>query len=82
MTKTGIAASREPTSSEEGPSNFALALSESIMNGEALVLYPADLDRLSEYERMVLTKTAKRQRYHWRVELDTGKVSLEKDLEW
>lgn len=66
----------------EEPSNYALALSEAIIGGEAFVLYPADLDRLSEYERIVLAKTSSRMGYHWRVGLDTGKMTLEKNPEW
>jgi hypothetical protein len=70
------------TGANDEPSNYALALSEAIMDGQGIILYPNDLDRLTAYEKAVLSKTAKLQRYHWRVELDTGKITLEKDPEW
>lgn len=61
------------------PSNYALALSEAIQAGEAIVLYPADLTKLSEYERLVLQRVARKNDYHWSYELDTGRCVLTKD---
>jgi hypothetical protein len=76
-------ADARPSSNDEAePSNYALSVSEAIMNGEAIILYPEDISRLTQYERNVLSITAKRQRYHWRHDLDTGKITLEKDAEW
>lgn len=66
-------------SEHEEPSNFALRLSEKLVDGEHFTLTEADLSSLPAYERAVLKKTAERQGYRGTYDLDTGAVIFAKD---